>query len=158
MILDILIIVFLIGLAITLILLEIFLLPGITVAGIGGVIFAIGGIAYAYAQVGTLTGNITLAISLVTFGSAFIWFIRSKALDKLALKTDIEGNVSSGTVLNIHIGDEGITLSRLNPVGKIKVNGSVMEGRSPDEFIPEETPIVITEINSTYVTVQLKQK
>lgn len=43
MLLDIAIIVFLMVAAILLILAEIFLLPGITLAGIGGAIFAIGG-------------------------------------------------------------------------------------------------------------------
>mgnify|MGYP007081674086 FL=1 len=48
MLLDIAIIVFLMVAAIPLILAEIFLLPGITLAGIGGAIFAIGGVVFAY--------------------------------------------------------------------------------------------------------------
>ena len=48
MLLDIAIIVFLMVAAILLILAEIFLLPGITLAGIGGAIFAIGGVVFAY--------------------------------------------------------------------------------------------------------------
>ena len=47
MLLDIAIIVFLMVAAILLILAEIFLLPGITLAGIGGAIFAIGGVVLA---------------------------------------------------------------------------------------------------------------
>ena len=46
MLLDIAIIVFLMVAAILLILAEIFLLPGITLAGIGGAIFAIGGVVF----------------------------------------------------------------------------------------------------------------
>ena len=48
MLLDIAIIVFLMVAAILLILAEIFLLPGITLAGIGGAIFAIGGGGFAF--------------------------------------------------------------------------------------------------------------
>ena len=44
MILDIAIVAFLLVVAIVLLLLEIFLLPGITVAGIGGFLFAAGGV------------------------------------------------------------------------------------------------------------------
>ena len=51
MLLDIAIIVFLMVAAILLILAEIFLLPGITLAGIGGAIFAIGGVVFAYTVV-----------------------------------------------------------------------------------------------------------
>ena len=50
MLLDIAIIVFLMVAAILLILAEIFLLPGITLAGIGGAIFAIGGVVFDIQQ------------------------------------------------------------------------------------------------------------
>lgn len=60
MLLDIAIIVFLMVAAILLILAEIFLLPGITLAGIGGAIFAIGGVVFAY-TVGIWVGHLTLS-------------------------------------------------------------------------------------------------
>ena len=63
MIFETLIIAFLMIVAIVLILLEIFMLPGITVAGVGGFLFAAGGLFYAY-SVSTPVGNVTLAISL----------------------------------------------------------------------------------------------
>ena len=46
MIFEMLIIAFLMVVAIVLILLEIFMLPGITVAGVGGFLFAAGGLFY----------------------------------------------------------------------------------------------------------------
>ena len=54
----------LMGIAIGLLLLEIFLLPGITVAGVGGALFALGGLFYAY-SVSSLVGNLTLGISII---------------------------------------------------------------------------------------------
>ena len=63
MIWEITIIVFLMLVAIVLILLEIFLLPGITIAGVGGFLFAASGVIYAY-TVGETAGHITLFLSL----------------------------------------------------------------------------------------------
>ena len=68
MIFETLIIAFLMVVAIVLILLEIFMLPGITVAGVGGFLFAAGGLFYAY-SVSTPVGNVTLAISLLVVGA-----------------------------------------------------------------------------------------
>ena len=68
MIFETLIIAFLMVVAIVLILLEIFMLPGITVAGVGGFLFAAGGLFYAY-SVSTPVGNVTLAISLLVFAA-----------------------------------------------------------------------------------------
>ncbi|MDR1919604.1 MAG: hypothetical protein LBQ65_08170, partial [Tannerellaceae bacterium] len=109
MILDIAIIVFLMGIAIVLILLEIFLLPGITIAGIGGALFAIGGVVFAY-TVGQAAGHITLVASVVAFGGLFAWLMRSNSFSKVALHTDIDSHVTSARELDIHPGDEGITL------------------------------------------------
>ena len=66
MIFEMLIIAFLMVVAIVLILLEIFMLPGITVAGVGGFLFAAGGLFYAY-SVSTPIGNVTLAVSSLVF-------------------------------------------------------------------------------------------
>ena len=89
MLLDIAIIVFLMVAAILLILAEIFLLPGIALAGIGGAIFAIGGVVFAY-TVGIWVGHLTLSLSIITFGIIFAWLLRSRSFNKIALKTDID--------------------------------------------------------------------
>lgn len=74
MIWEVTIIVFLMLVAIVLILLEIFLLPGITIAGIGGFLFAAAGVIYAY-SVGETAGHITLFLSLATFGGSICMVI-----------------------------------------------------------------------------------
>ncbi|MEQ1337863.1 hypothetical protein ABLW48_23950, partial [Salmonella enterica] len=44
-------------------LIEFFLLPGISIAGVAGGLFLLGGIIYAYLYLGNMGGNITLATS-----------------------------------------------------------------------------------------------
>ena len=100
MLLDIAIIVFLMVAAILLILAEIFLLPGITLAGIGGAIFAIGGVVFAY-TVGIWVGHLTLSLSIITFGIIFAWLLRSRSFNKIALKTDIDSKLTSSRDLGI---------------------------------------------------------
>ena len=88
------IIAFLLITAVILILMEIFLFPGITVAGIGGFIFAVGGLYYAY-KLSWWTGNLALFASLITFGIAFIWMLRAKSLSRIALKTNVDSKLTS---------------------------------------------------------------
>lgn len=156
MVFDVAIIALLLGVAIGLLLMEIFLLPGITVAGIGGVFFAVGGIAYAYLHVGATAGTVSLIASALVFCLLFVWLVRSRALDKIALKTDTDGTLITPAQQGIQVGDEGITLSRLNPVGKIKVGGIVTEGKSTGDFIPEETPVVIIRVEMNTLVVKPK--
>mgnify|MGYP003623249676 CR=1 FL=1 len=155
MVTDIVIIVFLMAAAIFLILAEIFLLPGITIAGIGGALFAIGGIAYAY-TINIMTGNITLGSSIVVFGGIFIWLLRRDSFNRVALKTDIESTVASPKNENLQVGDEGITLSRLAPIGKARFNNITVEAKSINDFIDENTPVIIMSIEGYNVIVESK--
>ena len=153
MLLDIAIILFLMIAAIALLLAEIFLFPGITLAGISGALFAIGGIFLAYAE-GTAVGHATLAFSLLAFGIAFLWLLRSRSFNKVALHTNIDSRLTSSRELGIQPGDEGITLSRLTPIGKARIKGIVVEAKSTNELIDEETPVVVVRVDSYNVLVR----
>ena len=155
MILDVAVIVFLLGAAIGLILLEIFLLPCITVAGIGGALFAVGGVVYAY-SVSRLAGHIALISLIAAFGGSFAWLLRAKSFNKVALHTEIDSKVKSVRELDIHPGDEGLTLSRLAPAGKASIGGFTVEARSTGEFIDEETPVKVVRVDGYNVLVVKK--
>ena len=150
MIFETLIIAFLMVVAIVLILLEIFMLPGITVAGVGGFIFAAGGLIYAY-SVDTLAGNMTLAVSLLVFAATFVWLLRSKSFSRVALKTDVDSRLVSSRDLGIIPGDEGLTLSRLAPIGKARINGIMVEAKSMDELIDENTPVEVVRVDNNII-------
>lgn len=157
MILDIAIIVFLMIVAIVLILLEVFFFPGITLAGIGGFLFAAGGILFAY-SIDTAIGHITMAVSAVAFGIAFAWLMRSNSFSRIALNTDVDSKLTSSRDLGIYPGDEGVTLSRLAPIGKARIRGIDVEAKSQEEFVDEHTPIVVVRVDSYNVIVKPKNE
>ena len=150
---DVLIIVFVMIAAIALLLAEIFLLPGITIAGIAGVLFAIGGIAYAY-TIGMTAGNITLGSSVLIFGGIFLWLLRANSFHRVALKTNIESTVESPRNMDIKVGDIGMTLSRLAPIGKARFGHITIEAKSTNDFIDENTSVVIVRIDGYNVIVE----
>ncbi|MDL2265071.1 NfeD family protein [Parabacteroides sp. OttesenSCG-928-G07] len=153
---EITIIIFLIVLAIVLLLVEIFLLPGVTIAGIGGLLFAVGGLIYAY-MVSVAVGNITLVSSVVAFGVVFFWLLRSKSFNKVALHTEIDAKLTSSRDLGIEPGDEGITLSRLAPIGQAKIKGINVEAKSQDELIDEGRTVEVIRVEGYNVIVKLKE-
>ncbi|MCC8146989.1 MAG: hypothetical protein LIO93_11275 [Bacteroidales bacterium] len=153
---DILIVIVLCAVGIILILVEIFLIPGITIAAIAGGLFALGGVYYAFTSLGTTVGVITLVAVLVITAFLFVYLIKSKALDKIALKTDVDSTVASRKDIGVEIGDTGMTISRLNPIGKVKVNDTVMEGKSIGDFIDEDTEIEVVKVSPTQLLVKTK--
>jgi membrane-bound ClpP family serine protease len=78
---------------VALLLMEMFLLPGFGIAGVSGFACLIGAVIVAWLCIGRLAGYITLAACVVLSGVAIWGFLRSKALDKMALDTKIEGHV-----------------------------------------------------------------
>lgn len=105
---DILIITVLIIAAVILFLVELFVIPGISLAGISALVCIIYANYYAFANLGMAAGFITLGISGVACIGSLVWFMRSKMLDKLALKKDIDSKVDRSAEDSVKVGDTGI--------------------------------------------------
>lgn len=155
---DIAIVVILLVVGVIFFIVELFLIPGISLAGIAGTVFAGAGVYYAYSHIGVSAGNITLFSTVLLLGIAIWIFVRSKTLDRLSLKTDISGKNDPLEKMDIHVGDKGVTSSRLAPMGKVKINGNIIEAKTNDDFIDPGVEIVITQIYSTNVLVERLQK
>lgn len=154
---DILIIVLLILTGVSLVILEVFFLPGVTVAGFSSLIFFGGGIGYAFVHLGATAGYITMGMSVLSCAAGIIWFIRSKSLEKMSLKTDIDSVVPARIDDAVQVGDEGVTLSRLNPMGSVLIGTLQVEGRAREDFIDEGTPVVVERVERTTVIVRKKE-
>lgn len=151
---DITLVVILLLVSVIFLLLELFIIPGISLAGIAGAVAMIVAVYLAYAKIGSAAGHLTLLGGVILNGIAIWLFVKSKALDKMALKAEIDGKNDPLKDITIQVGDTGKAVSRLAPMGKIKINGHVVEAKSPDGFIEEGTPIRVTEILKTNVVVE----
>ena len=153
---DILIIILLVLIGVVLIILEIFFLPGITVAGFSSLIFFGGGIYYAFVNLGTTAGYVTIVASVVACVVGIIWFMRSKSLDRISLKTDIDSVIPTQVNDSIKVGDEGIALSRLNPMGTVLIGTVQVEGKTREDFIDVGSSVIVERVERTSVIVRKK--
>jgi membrane-bound ClpP family serine protease len=146
------VIIFLI-LGIILFLVEIFLIPGISVAGIGGLLSTGVAIFLAF-QISFLFGILALLFGLILLG-LLVWLVYySKTLDKISLKTNIDATVEKADEKNeIKVGDVGIALSRLAPMGKVKINDIVIEAKTEGEFLDENTKVIVLKVFSNNILV-----
>lgn len=151
---DLVLIIGLIVLGIFFMILEVYLIPGISVAGIASLICFIIGNVLAYKNLGTVAGTWILAGSMVSLGTVLYLFLRSKTLDRMALKSEIKSKTEPFQGLDVQPGDVGVTISRLAPIGRIKINGKTIEGRSENEMIDQNTPVEVIEVGSYNVLVR----
>jgi len=155
MTLGIIIIISLILLGVALMMAEIFLLPGITIAGFAGGLLMIASIVYAFYYMGETAGFITIGANVVVGAGAFVFLIKSKTLDHISLQTNIDSIVEQPEILQLKIGDKGKAISRLNPIGKAEFGEYTVEAKSfTGEFIDEDEPVEIVKVDKTNVLVQ----
>ncbi|KAF5075563.1 hypothetical protein DSECCO2_169900 [anaerobic digester metagenome] len=151
------IIIILIGLF--LLLVEFLLIPGITVAGVGGVILIAGGITWAYTGFGTTAGHLTLLGTAIASVTVVVLALRSKTWKYFMLNTNVEGSVDGKIDENqIKVGDAGVSVSRLAPMGKARINGVLVEAKSMGEFIDQKKEVIVIKIEGSKVIVKLNDK
>ena len=151
---NIFIIAILVVAAVILFLVELFIIPGISIAGLLAGSCIIYANYYAFANLGATAGFITLAISIITCVGSLVWFMRSKTLDKIALKKNITSKVDRSAEEKVKIGDTGITTTRLALIGYAEINGDIVEVKSTDGFLNEKTPIIVNRITDGVILVE----
>lgn len=135
---------------------EVILLPGVTIAGFVGAACMIGSVVYAFYYVNNTVGYITIAANVFIGVGAFVFVIKSNTLDHMALKTDIDAVVEQPDIQHLSVGEKGLSLSRLNPIGNVEFNQKyIVEARSiTGEFIDAECIVEIVRIENTSVYVK----
>jgi len=152
-------IIILILLGILLFMIEFLLIPGITVAGIGGAILMIGGVILGYHHHGMQVGNMIL-LGTVVFSILTLYFVlKSRTWKKIMLdsKIDSKVNLLERNETMIKEGQEGVSVTRLNPMGKVLINGEYYEASCQNQFLDEQTPIVIIKISDNKIIVEPKK-
>ena len=151
---EVLIISMLIIAGLILFIIEVFLIPGISVAGIASACSLLYAIYYAFDSLGTQAGIITIGITIIGITGITIWFMKGKTVDKLALKQTLDYKPNPLKGVDIHVGDIGTTITRLTLIGNAKINGHILEVQSADGFIDEKTPIKVCRITPNTIYVQ----
>ncbi|HKI87632.1 MAG TPA: NfeD family protein [Draconibacterium sp.] len=151
-------IILLILLGLVLLLIEFAVIPGITIAGIGGFLMLTASVYIAFTKYGTGVGFITLAFVLVATPALFYYFFKSKTGKKMILDSKNEGKVEYVNSEKIAVGDVGKSIGRLAPSGKARINDEVVEAHSTGTFIDHNTEIRVLKILSNKIIVEPLKK
>lgn len=147
------VIVSLIILGIILLIIEFLIIPGVTIAGIAGTLFVIGGVIAGYIFHKPPVSHFIAAGSIIMTVALFVIAFKTNTWQHFALKTSIDGHSHGIEVEEFKIGDTGVTITRLGPVGKVMINDKMVEARSLGGIIDPNIPITVirTEKNKLFV-------
>jgi membrane-bound ClpP family serine protease len=154
------VVIILVVLGILLFVIEFLLVPGVTVAGIGGLVLTVLGVYKAFNDFGSTVGIWVLIGTIMLSVFVIAMSLRARTWNRLMLKTNVKGTVDLDiTEDQIKTGDRGAALTRLAPMGKIEVNGIVREAKSLEGYIDEHSKIEVVSVEGTRISVKnLKDK
>lgn len=148
----------LILLGILLFVIEFLVVPGITIAGIGGAILIFTGLYLSYDLYGFTTGNIMVASSVFLMIITMVVSLKSKTWRRTMLNSQIDGRVNEFDNPDVNPGDTGKAITRLAPMGKVEVNGSFYEAKAYDILVDQNTEIEVVKVYPDKLIVKPKNQ
>jgi len=156
----------------SLIAVEIFVLPGLTVAGAGGLLCVLLGMYLAVTRV-TIpqyawdydrlnAAMLTMIIALTSFMAfvALSWrFFPNSRLSRLLVQSATQ-EVSAGYTVQVPeiaaqlVGREGVTLSMLRPAGRARIDGETVDVVTRGEFIAAGAQVRVVQVDGNRCVVE----
>lgn len=134
---------------------EMFFLPGITIAGLFGVLFSGAGIYLSYSYFGNDIGNTIFFVTMLINAVAFFYSFKSGLWKKFALNKTINSRVNEEEPIYIlNEGDVGIAATSLRPMGMIEIKGNKFEVSSSSGMIDVGKQVKIVRIDGRKITVE----
>jgi len=158
----------LVGLGLTLITLEVFVIPGFGIAGIAGIISTLAGFSLSLIGHGSTLaaffgamGRVSLAMILALIGSLVAFrFIRHTPFSRqLVLDASLPqgmGDAPPAPVVapTTHVGQQGQTATPLRPAGIALIDGVRVDVVSEGEMIAAGVPIIVTRMEGNRIVVR----
>ncbi len=133
---------------------ELLILPGVTLGGILSVVCNGGAIYMAFGQLGVAGGIIVVVVIAVLSCVAIALSLRAKTWDRFSLKSKIESSSSDAPQVQVAVGQRGVAISRLAPMGKVVIEGSSYEAKSADVYIDAKSTVEVVGFDNFSVVVK----
>jgi len=133
---------------------ELLLIPGVGIAGILGLCSMGASCWYAYHFFDHVTGTVVVVINVILLIIFTVFALREKTWKRFELGTEIASKVNAENE-KIKVGDQGMTETRLAPMGTARFENTSCEVKSEDNsLIASGTPVIVTRIEDNKVIVK----
>ena len=144
----------LVALGVFFLVLELIFLPGVTLGTVLSVVSYGGAIYLSFDRFGVTGGVVTIAGVLLLSLVATIVSLRAKTWQRLALNNKIESQSSPSPETLVQVGMKGVALSRLSPMGKVKIDGKEYEAKSDGTYIDQRSEVEVVGFENFTVIVK----
>jgi membrane-bound ClpP family serine protease len=145
----------LIVLGIVLLLAELIIIPGFGITGILGLLSLTGGVVMAYHRYGNMAGHAALIGSIIICVVFLCFALRAKTCKRLSLQDEITAQaVDTASDKGLVAGMQGVAITRLAPMGTVKINEVETEATTYDSLIDPRQKVEIVKIEGAKVFVK----
>ncbi|MCM8801129.1 MAG: ATP-dependent Clp protease proteolytic subunit [Candidatus Omnitrophica bacterium] len=155
------------ALGVILLLLEIFVIPGFGIAGIAGIVLITLGIFLGLLKFPLTLPQLQINRALFTFGyGVFILILLGLVVFKVFPKTRLyrrlvllssekkEEGFKSAVSFEKYLGKKGKSLTALRPVGKIEIDGEILDATSEGDFIEKDKEVRVINTSGNQIIVK----
>ena len=135
-----------------LLLAEIFIIPGIGVAGFLGIASLTGSCWYAFSHLGNAAGVGVTVFNVILLIGLLAYALRSKTWKRFELQEVIAEPAATG--LAFVPGDHGVTVTRLAPMGMARINSRSVEVTSEEGMLDPGIEIEVTRVEGNKIFVK----
>lgn len=135
---------------------ELVLLPGVTIGTILSLICYAGAIYLAFTTYGTTIGVVVIGAVIVLSLVTTIFSLRAKTWQRFSLRQNIDSMPIERPEDKLKVGDCGVAISRIAPMGKVEIAGKYYEAKSVDVLIDQRESVEVVGFENNSVLVRKK--
>ncbi|MEG0498306.1 MAG: NfeD family protein [Alistipes sp.] len=123
---------------------ELVLLPGVSIGAVLSLTCYGSAIYISFRDYGMATGAVVTLVVIVLSIAATILSLRAKTWQRFSLHQKVpSSSMTMPAEQNVKIGDRGVTLSRLSPMGKVEIGNQIFEAKSLDAYVDPKTTVEV---------------
>jgi len=144
---------------VSLIVAEVYLIPGLNIVGVLGALMVVFAVGVAFVQVGTLGGIVALLSAGGLTGTAFWWLWSSGAWDRFILVASLKPDENllerESEQRAKYLGKRGTAVTPLRPTGVAEIQGDRIEVVTEGDFISAGSEIKVVAMDRRKYFVRL---
>ena len=140
-----------------LVLLEIFVIPGLNIFGVVGFLTTVAGIGYAYINMGGLAAGVVAGLGLVGTAVLVRLILKARAWNRLVLNEGMTRKAGYDSVDSSRenlLGQTGEVLTTLRPAGRAQFGERVVDVVSEGGYIERGQQVEVLKVAGNRVVVQ----
>ncbi len=137
---------------------ELVLITGSAIGGILSLVCYGSAIYMAFRDYGMVVGLVVVGVVIVVSLVSTVLSLRAKTWQRLSLKQEIGSSSMNKPDSKLKIGDRGVTVSRLSPMGRVEIGGENYEAKSVDAYIDPKCEIEVVGFENFTVIVRKSTK